>query len=133
LSLSSVEAARRGENKRVQRLEDWETYYKQVCRLLEETEEALSPKQIFNEIPALGNAPDWLKTVSHLVYLRRSGVPQQLKKTARALTKVDDCYQTLLFRCNNNIDGEKDWQLLLDEVGKLRNEISQLPRSIPTC
>lgn len=98
--------------------------------LIDSCEEALSPRQLLNELP-LSSMPqenkEWLGEVIHGLYLERTQIKTAAASLKTLLEAVDAAYENLL---GGRCDKGSPVGLFIDKITELSKAISKLPHNI---
>lgn len=98
--------------------------------LLNECEEALSPRQLLNEPPLDKMAKEdkeWLGEVIHALYLERTGIKDSLTSLNTLFNEVNTAFGDILQGKSDKPSPSKDF---IDTLTKFSRAISKLPHSI---
>lgn len=113
----------------VQRLAEWSTHKNEMEALLGEAEDALSPRQLFNQPPLdmlLELHRDWLMPLTHELYCERSGIRKAVADIGAKIIEVDE----LVTRIGSNVAEKETGTKLYDRCRVLSSLITALPSEI---
>ncbi len=111
------------------RLNEWKNRHDELVFFVENSELALSPKQLLNVYPLSElheQHREWLEPLIHEYYCSRSGIRNKIKQLKEKISEVDRILITFQVGISQPEAGKEMYQLCL----KLSEMISVLPKEI---